>query len=34
VTSPKGDGVLPAIQTSMSNGKGEAFGIAEGPFAP
>ena len=34
ITSPKGDGVLPAIQTSMSTGKGEAFGVAEGPFAP
>ena len=34
ITSPKGNGVLPAVQTSVSNGKGEAFGVADGPFAP
>jgi hypothetical protein len=34
ITSPKGNGVLPAVETVVSNGKGEAFGVAEGPFAP
>lgn len=34
ITSPKGNGVLPAVQTSVSIGKGEAFGVADGPFAP
>jgi hypothetical protein len=34
ITSPKGNGVLPAVQTSVGIGKGEAFGIGEGPFAP
>ena len=34
ISSPKGNGVLPAVQNSVSNGKGKAFGIAEGPFAP
>lgn len=34
IRSPKGNGVLPAVQTSVSIGKGAAFGIAEGPFAP
>lgn len=28
------EGVGPGVQTSVSNTKGEAFGIAEGPFAP
>jgi hypothetical protein len=30
----EGNGVLPAVQTSVSIGKGEKFGIADGPFAP
>jgi hypothetical protein len=34
ITSPKGNGVLPAVETSVGIGTGEAFGIAEGPFAP
>jgi hypothetical protein len=34
ITSPKGNGVLPAVESSVSNGKGEAFGVADGPFAP
>jgi hypothetical protein len=34
ISSPKGNGVLPAVQTSVGIGKGKAFGIAEGPFAP
>lgn len=34
ITSHRGDGVLPAVQASVTNGKGEAFGIGEGPFAP
>jgi hypothetical protein len=35
LTTPKGEGVAPAVQTSVSNVKGGAFvGVAEGPFAP
>ena len=34
ISSPKGNGVLPAVETVVNIGTGEAFGIAEGPFAP